>query len=161
MKRIDKIYNYILNNSKKFTKDKLLEIKGFNAQEIEESLDILKSNVCRELNILCREKKIIKIKNRPVRYVERECFENILCIKLPDNLEEILDINDYINNEKTVNVEDESPFNYLIGANTACSTFCCYNIIGRGQVGKRSAVLKCTAINAVSKTGTACCTGSN
>ena len=25
MKRIDKIYNYILTNSKKFTKDKLLE----------------------------------------------------------------------------------------------------------------------------------------
>ena len=27
MKRIDKIYNYVLNNSKKFTKDKLLEKK--------------------------------------------------------------------------------------------------------------------------------------
>ena len=63
MKRIDKIYNYILTNSKKITKDKLLEIKGFNAQEIEQSLDILKSNVCRELNILCRNKKIVKIKN--------------------------------------------------------------------------------------------------
>lgn len=119
MKRIDKIYNYVLTNSKKLTKDKLLEKKGFNAQEIEQSLDILKSNVCRELNVLCREKKIIKIKNRPVLYVEKECFENILCIKLPDDLEEILDINDYVNNERTVNVEHESPFNYLIGVNTS------------------------------------------
>ena len=119
MKRIDKIYNYILTNSKKFTKDKLLEIKGFNAQEIEESLDILKSNVCRELNVLCRNKKIVKIKNRPVRYFDRECFENILCIKLPSDLEEITDINDFINNEININAEDQSPFNYLIGATTS------------------------------------------
>ena len=64
MKRIDKIYNYIQENSKKFTKEKLIEIKGFHAQEIEEKLDILKSNVCRELNVLCRNKKIIKIKQK-------------------------------------------------------------------------------------------------
>ncbi|BCZ46123.1 transcriptional regulator [Clostridium gelidum] len=119
MKRIDKIYNYILNNSKKFTKDKLLEIKGFNAQEIEESLDILKSNVCRELNVLCRNKKIVKIKNRPVCYFDRECFENILCIKLPSDLEEITDINDYINSKININTEEQSPFNYLIGATTS------------------------------------------
>ena len=119
MKRIDKIYNYILNNSKKVTKDKLLEIKGFNAQEIEESLDILKSNVCRELNVLCRNKKIVKIKNRPVCYFDRECFENILSIKLPSDLEEITDINDFINSEINVNTEEQSPFNYLIGATTS------------------------------------------
>ena len=119
MKRIDKIYNYVLTNSKKFTKDKLLEKKGFNAQEIEDALDILKSNVCRELNELCRQKKVIKVKNRPVLYFDKECFENILCVKLPDDLEEISDINDYINGEKKANFEDESPFNYLIGANTS------------------------------------------
>ncbi|OOM75340.1 hypothetical protein CLPUN_32860 [Clostridium puniceum] len=98
MKRIDKIYNYILNSSKKFNKDKLLEIKGFHAQEIEEALDILKSNVCRELNVLCRNKKIIKIKNRPVLYFDRECFENILGVKLPQDLEQITNINEFTNN---------------------------------------------------------------
>ncbi|NRX13521.1 hypothetical protein DFM91_000007 [Clostridium beijerinckii] len=40
MKRIDRIYNYIENSSKKFTKDKLLEVKGFSAQEIGEHLEI-------------------------------------------------------------------------------------------------------------------------
>ena len=119
MKRIDKIYNYILTNSKKITKDKLLEIKGFNAQEIEQSLGILKSNVCRELNILCRSKKIVKIKNRPVCYFDRKCFENILNIKLPIDVEEITDINNFINSEINVNVEDQSPFNNLIGATTS------------------------------------------
>lgn len=62
MKRIDRIYNYIENNSKKFTKNKLLEVKGFSAQEIGEYLEILRSNVSRELNTLCRDSKIIKIK---------------------------------------------------------------------------------------------------
>ncbi|MDR3598016.1 sigma 54-interacting transcriptional regulator [Clostridium sp.] len=119
MKRIEKIYNYILNNSKKFTKDKLLETKGFSAQEIGESLGISKNNVCRELNVLCRDKKTIKIKKRPVLYFERECFENILCIKLPNDLEEISDINDFITSEVNVNAEDQLPFNYLIGANTS------------------------------------------
>jgi transcriptional regulator with AAA-type ATPase domain len=119
MKRIDKIYNYIVTNSKKFNKDKLLEIKGFNAQEIEESLDILKSNVCRELNVLCRNKKIVKIKNRPVCYFDRECFEKILCIKLPSDLEQITDVNDFINSGIKVSAEDQSPFNCLIGATTS------------------------------------------
>ena len=72
MKQIDKIYDYILSNSKKFTKEKLLKIKGFSAQEVGEHLDMLRSNVSRELNTLCREKKIIKIKNRPVLYFDRE-----------------------------------------------------------------------------------------
>ncbi|WP_297422235.1 sigma 54-interacting transcriptional regulator [Clostridium sp.] len=118
MKRKDKIYNYILINSKKFNREKLLYKKGFNAQEIEENLNILKSNVCRELNILCREKKIIKIKMRPVRYFERNCFENILNIELPLDVEEITDISDYINNKRNDN-EEQSPFNDLIGANTS------------------------------------------
>lgn len=57
MKQIDKIYNYILSNSKKFTKEKLLKIKGFSAQQIAEHFGILRSNVSRDLNTLCREKK--------------------------------------------------------------------------------------------------------
>lgn len=119
MKRIDKIYNYILNKSQKFTKEKLLEIKGFHAQEIEEELDILKSNVCRELNVLCRNKKIIKIKNRPVLYFDRECFENILGIKLPEDLELITDIGEFDSNKLNNFEQENSPFDYLIGASTS------------------------------------------
>jgi len=119
MKRIDKIYNYIVDNSKKFTKNKLLEVKGFHAQEIEEALDILKSNVCRELNVLCRNKKIIKIKNRPVLYFDRESFENILGVKLPEDLEQITNINEFTNNETGTSKQDNSPFDYLIGATTS------------------------------------------
>ncbi|UYZ34877.1 sigma 54-interacting transcriptional regulator [Clostridium beijerinckii] len=119
MKRIDRIYSYIENNSKKFTKDKLLEVKGFSAQEIGEHLEILRSNVSRELNALCRNSKIIKIKNRPVLYFDRKSFEEILSVKLPDRLEEISDIMEFASSEEVVRNEEQSPFNYLIGANTS------------------------------------------
>lgn len=119
MKRIERIYNYIETNSKKFTKNKLLEIKGFSAQEIGEHLEILRSNVSRELNTLCRDGKIIKIKNRPVLYFDRKSFEEILLVKLPADLEEIQDIEEYVNGDEVISNQDESPFNYLIGAHTS------------------------------------------
>jgi len=119
MKQIDKIYDYILSNSKEFTKEKLLKIKGFSAQEVGEHLEMLRSNVSRELNTLCREKKIIKIKNRPVLYFDREQFIKILNVTLHSDCEEIIEINDFINNELEIKKEDKSPFNSLIGFNTS------------------------------------------
>ena len=113
MKRIDKVYDYILQNSKNFDKDELLERKGFSAQEIGDTLDILRNNVSKELNILCRNKKLIKIKHRPVLYFDKNCFENILSIKLPQDLEEVEDISALIESTKS-STEDQSPFNYLI-----------------------------------------------
>ncbi len=118
MKRIDKIYNYIFKNSNNFNKDNFLDQKGFSAQEIGEKLDILRNNVSKELNILCREKKIIKIKNRPVMYFDRSCLENILSVRLPEDLEEISDINTLLSSPSNTFIEGQSPFNYLIGANT-------------------------------------------
>jgi len=118
LKRIDKIYDYIFQASKILDKDKLLIQKGFSAQEIGDTLDILRNNVSKELNTLCREKKIIKIKNRPVLYFDRKCLEDILSIKLSEDLEELSDINSLIDAQKEV-IEDYSPFNDLIGANTS------------------------------------------
>jgi len=118
LKRIDKIYDYIFQASKILDKDELLVQKGFSAQEIGDTLDILRNNVSKELNTLCREKKIIKIKNRPVLYFDRKCLEDILSIKLSEDLEELSDINSLIDAQKEV-IEDYSPFNDLIGANTS------------------------------------------
>ncbi|EHI97522.1 PTS system transcriptional activator [Clostridium sp. DL-VIII] len=115
MKQIEKIYNYILLKSKEFTKEKLLEVKGFSAQQIGEHFGVLRSNVSRELNNLCREKKIIKIKNRPVLYFEKEQFIKLLNIKGVFDYEEGIDIKDFIDisDEK----KDRSSFNSLIGFN--------------------------------------------
>ncbi len=117
MKQIDKIYQYILSNSKEFDREKLLKTKGFSAQQVAENLGILRSNASRELNILCREKKIIKIKNRPVLYFDREKFIKILNVTLSDDCEEGIEINDF--NNLLENKEDKSPFNSLIGFNAS------------------------------------------
>lgn len=119
MKRIDKIYNYILEKSKNFDRNILINTKGFSAQEIGTDLDILRNNVSKELNILCREKKILKIKNRPVLYFDRKLFQDILNINLPDDIEEIYDINTILCSQEISVTKEPSPFSYLIGYNTS------------------------------------------
>ena len=120
MKQIDKIYNYILSNSKEFTKEKLLKVKGFSAQQVADYLGILRSNASRELNTLCREKKIIKIKNRPVLYFDRNQFIKILNVNLNDLCEDGIEIADFVGSLETK--EDKSPFNSLIGFNASLKT---------------------------------------
>lgn len=119
MKRIDKIYNYILEKSKNFDRNTLIDTKGFSAQEIGNELNILRNNVSKELNILCRDKKIIKLKNRPVLYFDRELFQEILNINLPDNIDEIDDINTILCGQELSISKDSSPFSYLIGYDTS------------------------------------------
>ncbi|WP_315072693.1 sigma 54-interacting transcriptional regulator [uncultured Clostridium sp.] len=116
MKQIDKIYKYILSKSREFTKEKLFEIKGFSAQQVAENLGILRSNASRELNTLCREKKIVKIKNRPVLYFDREQFIKLLNVSLSYESEEGIEINEFINLDDK---EDKSSFDSLIGFNAS------------------------------------------
>ncbi|NSB90562.1 regulatory protein LuxO [Clostridium saccharobutylicum] len=117
MKQIDKIYEYILSSSREFTKEELLKNKGVSAQQVAEHLRILRSNASRELNTLCRNKKIIKIKNRPVLYFDRGLFIKLFNANLSDNCEEGIEINHFIN--LLENKEDKSPFNSLIGFNSS------------------------------------------
>lgn len=119
MKRIDKIYNYILEKSKNFDRNTLIDTKGFSAQEIGDELNILRNNVSKELNILCRDKKIIKLKNRPVLYFDRELFQEILNVNLSDNIDEIDDISAILCGQELSISKDPSPFSYLIGYDTS------------------------------------------
>lgn len=116
MKRIDKIYNYIAENSGKFTVEEIKEGAGFSASSISEALDILRNNVCKELNILSREKKIIKIKGRPVLYFDKEIFEKLLGYKLEDESLEIENIDRVLEKSKMDDNMSKNPFNFLIGA---------------------------------------------
>lgn len=52
-------------------------------------------------------------------YFDRSCLENILSIKLPEDLEEISDVNILLSSPSNAFPENKSPFNYLIGANTS------------------------------------------
>lgn len=64
MKRIDRIYAYM----KQVYETGALHERGLTAEQIAQKLDILRSNVSRELNELYRQKKIEKANGRPVRY---------------------------------------------------------------------------------------------
>ena len=82
MKRNERIYNYIQENSAKYTKEQLKGQVGFDAQEIAAELDILRNNVSKELNELHRQDKIIKFTGRPVRYFDKAALEKLLAIDL-------------------------------------------------------------------------------
>lgn len=126
MKRIDKVYNYICENTAKLNLKDLKGKVGFSASEISEELNILRNNVSMELNVLLKQNKIIKIKGRPVLYLDREKIEDIIGYKLENQCVEIDDIKDIIkksnnsikdkygNNSKDL----KDPFNLLIGVNS-------------------------------------------
>lgn len=115
MKRNERIYNYIQENSAKYTKEQLKGQVGFDAQEIAAELDILRNNVSKELNELHRQDKIIKFTGRPVRYFDKAALEKLLAIDLGSgpckyrDVEQCLEINGSSH-------EETNPFERLIGA---------------------------------------------
>ncbi|SMC20058.1 Transcriptional regulatory protein LevR, contains PRD, AAA+ and EIIA domains [Clostridium acidisoli DSM 12555] len=118
MKRIEKIYDYILKQSETFDIDTLKEKIGLSSTEISENLNILRNNVSMELNELSRQGKIIKIRTRPVLYIDKKCIERLLGKKLSEGPIEIKAIDEIIGEEKEVETiaEENSPFDRLIGA---------------------------------------------
>lgn len=117
MKRIDRIYDYIVQRTSKFEIDTLKQKCGFSSLEISEDLDILRNNVSMELNKLLRQGRIIKIKVRPVLYIDRECIERLTGKKIQEGTMEIKSLDEILAPEKEVEkVEEKSPFDRLIGA---------------------------------------------
>lgn len=117
MKRIDKVYNFLMEKSKVLNIEDLKNNKGFSAGEIAETLGILRNNVSMELNTLLRQNKILKIKGRPVLYIDKQVVEEFIGYKLKEELCEIENLQELIREEKT-EVTDKSPFSSLIGADS-------------------------------------------
>ena len=113
MKRIEKIYNYLNENCLNYKIDDI-ENMGITAQDIEDNLGILRNNASKELNELCRENRAIKIKCRPVKYFDRDVFENLFSVNIPKDIIEVNSLKDLIKKEAK-----KSPFDYLIGAETS------------------------------------------
>lgn len=117
MKRIDKVYNFLMEKSRVLNIEDLKNNKGFSAGEIAETLGILRNNVSMELNTLLRQNKILKIKGRPVLYIDKQVVEKFIGYKLKEELCEIENLQELIREEKT-EVTDKSPFSSLIGADS-------------------------------------------
>ena len=125
MKRIDKIYNYIYENSAKLTLKDLRGKIGFSASEISEDLNILRNNVSMELNVLLKQNKIIKIKGRPVLYLHKEVIEQIIGHELEEQCIEIDSVEDIVKSNKSTKANKlntskdvKDPFDLLIGVNS-------------------------------------------
>ena len=61
-KRSERIYRYILE-------EQVVNGEGLTTNEIASSLEIQRSNVSKDLNLLVREKRLVKTTGRPVRYL--------------------------------------------------------------------------------------------
>jgi transcriptional regulatory protein LevR/transcriptional regulator with AAA-type ATPase domain len=117
LKRIDKIYDYLVDRTQKLTLEDVNMSKGISALEISKELNILRNNVSMELNALLRQDKIIKIKGRPVLFLDKGTLENIIGCKLDDGPLEVDRIEDITQASKKE--EGKSPFDNLIGAHTS------------------------------------------
>ncbi len=114
MKRGERIYAYIQEQSASLPQEELTGRVGFDAQEIAEKLGILRNNVSKELNELHRQGKIVKFAGRPVRYFDREVLEKVLRVNLGDGPYQFEDIESIVQEQKPK--IPENPFERLIGA---------------------------------------------
>ncbi len=113
MKRIDRIYEYIQQESRKYAREQLKGHVGVDARQIAEALDVLRNNVSMELNVLHRQDRIVKIMGRPVRYIDKEALENLLETDLGEGPCQFNCIEECVR-ENTV--AERNPFERLIGA---------------------------------------------
>jgi transcriptional regulatory protein LevR/transcriptional regulator with AAA-type ATPase domain len=129
LKRIDRIYAYLVEQSQGKTLDEWIRIEGFTASDIAKDLGILRNNVSAELNKLLRQKRIIKIKGRPVHYLVKQIMEDLLGTKLPEDqyeYENILEVTGGQSpdpgNGPSANHDtawETNPFDDLIGSKTS------------------------------------------
>jgi len=129
MKRIDRIYAYLVEQSEGKTLDDFVHMEGFTASDIANDLDILRNNVSAELNKLLRQNSIIKIKGRPVHYLVKSSIEKLLGCKLPDDQHEYENMNELLSFQSpTIRPaakgnadasEEPNPFDDLIGSKTS------------------------------------------
>lgn len=113
VKRIDRVYNFLVDETKKFSIDDFKRIKGFSAIEISDKLDILRNNVSKELNELHKADLVIKIKERPVKYFSKNRLEELLNVEIKEKQIEIKDLDELFGEENRM---ISSPFDYLIGS---------------------------------------------
>ena len=68
MRRIEKIYLYVCERSKKFSRIEIQDQAGITTAEIADVFQIQRTNASKDLNQLVREGLIVKAEGRPVKY---------------------------------------------------------------------------------------------
>ncbi|MFT8322464.1 MAG: sigma 54-interacting transcriptional regulator [Bacillus sp. (in: firmicutes)] len=116
MKRMERIYQLLVDKCEKLSKEELVDKEGFSANELVEELAMLRNNVSLELNNLVRSGKIVKIKRRPVLYIPRDVIKQNYGNILDRSILEIPSLKDlYEKKKKVIKSFDQNPFRLLIG----------------------------------------------
>lgn len=76
MKRIDQVYNYVVDQTKNLSPNELKMDSGVTTKEVADYLGIQRSNASKDLNTLVREGIVEKLDGRPVRYVTKSIFQH-------------------------------------------------------------------------------------
>jgi len=76
MKRIDQVYNYVVDQTKELSPTSLTGESGVTTKEVADFLNIQRSNASKDLNTLVREGIVEKLDGRPVRYVVKSIFQH-------------------------------------------------------------------------------------
>ncbi len=76
MKRIDRVYKFVEDQTKELEPSELTKHSGVTTLEVSDALCIQRTNASKDLNTLVREGVIDKIDGRPVRYVSKSIFKH-------------------------------------------------------------------------------------
>lgn len=101
---------------------------GFDTQFIAEKVGINRNNTSKELNVLVKEKKIVKILGKPVMYIDKKSLESMFNVKVENYIiRDIHEVTDKLRSD--ANIEDKSNavgkigiFSQIIGYNGSLKT---------------------------------------
>lgn len=133
IKRKEKVYLQLEKLTQEIDGNSIFKKRqiGFDATMIGENLDINRPNTSRELNELINEKKVFKIKGKPVYYLHKATMERKLGVILDKNtFEDINELKSYLKiqlnqeiNESQMKQEQENDvFSKYIGADSSLKT---------------------------------------
>lgn len=111
MKRMDLVYEFVKEHTARFSPDELLGGQGLETNEIADQLGMLRNNVSKELNELLRLDKIIKLKGRPVRFLDKAGVQTLLNLPLAESCLEVDSIRELVAAQA-----EQDPFSLLIGS---------------------------------------------
>lgn len=119
VKRIDKVYQKLLEIWQNASKDQILSGEGSSAQEIASALQLTRSNASLELNKLVRAQKLIKVKTYPVKYFPTILIEELFetTISQETEVKSLQELLAFDHNNKSVKVQriKKNPFDRVIG----------------------------------------------
>lgn len=117
MKRIEKVYQALLDIWQECEKQDFLMKPGSSAKELAEQLNLTRANTSLELNKLVREKRVLKIKSYPVGYLPIKVLEEKLQIQWDHQIEEITDLSTFVH--RPTRKVKRNPFEMMIGSNNS------------------------------------------